>query len=337
MSIHIIAEAGSNYNGSVELAKKLTRVAKAAGADSVKFQIINTSGLYKAGDYAFGHYDIKEVRRIRDSGILPDDSWREISEDASQQGIAFSASVFDTQGLDLLCKLNPPYIKLASCDLNNLRFLREVAARGHRMIVSTGMSTLADIEKTVGTLDKEGVNGDRLVLLHCVSAYPANLADTNLTFLQTLRSAFGTAVGFSDHTLSSEAAAVAIALGATWIEKHFTTDHTLDGFDHKHAMEPEPFAKYVQTLRDTVAALQPKVTKIGPAEEYTRQRARRGVYFSRDLPAGHCLCAADIEVVRPQSSIAADAADDVVGMILRHPVAAHSAVEWPDLEFSCQP
>ncbi|MCB1208116.1 MAG: N-acetylneuraminate synthase family protein [Verrucomicrobiales bacterium] len=332
MSVHIIAEAGSNYNGSVTLAKQLSGVAKAAGADSVKFQIIYTNGLYKAGQYAFGHYEIDDVRRVRDLGELPDEAWQEIAQDAATQGIPFSASVFDTRGLDLLCKLDPPYIKLASCDLNNLRFLREVAARGRRMIVSTGMSTLADIEKTVSTLNKEGICGDKLVLLHCVSAYPAKLEDTNLGFLQTLRSAFGTAVGFSDHTLSSEAAAVAIALGATWIEKHFTTDHTLEGFDHKHAMEPQAFQSYVETLRAAETALLPKVIKIGPAEAYTRERARRGVYFSKDLPAGHRLTEQDIEVLRPQSPIAADEADDVVGMILKHSVDAHSAVRWSDLE-----
>lgn len=203
MKVHVIAEAGSNYNGDVGLAKQLSRVARSAGADSVKFQIIYTGGLYKAGQYAFGHYDIDEVRKVRDLGVLTDSAWREIAADAKNQGISFSASVFDSRGLDLLCELDPPYIKLASCDLNNLRFLREVAGRNRKMIVSTGMSSLGDIEKAVSTLDKEGINGDNLVLLHCVSAYPADLSETNLTFLQTLRSAFGTAVGFSDHTLGT--------------------------------------------------------------------------------------------------------------------------------------
>lgn len=332
MSVHIIAEAGSNYNGSVELARQLNTVARDAGADTVKYQIIYTDGLYKAGQYAFGHYDIADVRRVRDQGQLTDEQWMSVADDAKAKGIVFSASVFDTRGLDLLCRLDPPYIKLASCDLNNLRFLREVAARGRRMIVSTGMSTLADIEKTVAALDKEGIRGEKLVLLHCVSAYPSKVADTNLTFLHTLRSAFGTAVGFSDHTLGNEAACAAVALGATWIEKHYTTDHTLEGFDHKHAMEPEPFARYCAMIREVEAALRPKVVKIGPAEAYTRQRARRGVYFKTDLPAGHVLTEADIEVLRPQSPIAADEAEILPGRVLRKAVVAHSAIEWRDLD-----
>lgn len=331
MSVHIIAEAGSNYNGSVDLARRLNTVARDAGADTVKYQIIYTEGLYKAGKYAFGHYDIEDVRRVRDEGVLSDEAWIEIAADAKAKGIVFSASVFDTRGLDLLCRLDPPYIKLASCDLNNLRFLREVAARGRRMIVSTGMSTLGDIEKAVNALDREGISGDKLVLLHCVSAYPSKVADTNLAFIPTLRGAFGTDVGFSDHTLGDEAACAAVALGASWIEKHFTTDRTLPGFDHKHAMEPEPFARYCAAVREVEAALRPKVVKIGEAEAYTRQRARRGVYYRSDLPAGHVLTDADIEVLRPQSVLAADEIDLLPGRVLRRPVAAHSAIEWRDL------
>jgi len=325
MAVHIIAEAGSNYNGSVDLAKQLNGVAANARADSVKYQIINTDELYRKGDYAYGHYKIEDIRAIRRRDELTDEQWADIRSDALSRGIAFSSSIFDTKGLDLLCTFDPPYIKTASCDLNNLRLLREIAARGRTMVVSTGMSTLGDIEKAVAALAKEGVEGEKLVLLHCVSAYPSELKDTNLTFLQTLRSAFGTAVGFSDHTLGREAACIAVALGATWIEKHFTTDHTLDGLDHKHAMEPDAFAAYVSAIRETEAALVPKVTKIGPAEAYTRQRARRGLYAANDLPAGHVLTSEDILIVRPESAIAADEIDEVVGSTLLQPVKASGA------------
>jgi N,N'-diacetyllegionaminate synthase len=332
MSVHIIAEAGSNYNGSVDLARQLNAAAAAAAADSVKYQIINTDALYRPGDYAYGHYRIEDIRAIRRRDELSDAQWTEIRADALTRGIAFSSSVFDTKGLDLLCSFDPPYIKTASCDLNNLRFLREVAARGRKMVVSTGMSTLADIEKAVSTLAKEGMEGGKLVLLHCVSAYPSALEDTNLAFLKTLRCAFGTEVGFSDHTLGREAACVAVALGATWIEKHFTTDHTLDGLDHKHAMEPGVFAEYVKAIRATEAALKPKVVKIGPAEAYTRQRARRGLYVSKDLPAGHVLTDADILIVRPESPIAADEIDAVLGCALKRSVAAFAPLSPPDLD-----
>ena len=322
MGVHVIAEAGSNYNGSVGLAKDLNSAAAQARADSVKYQIINTDALYRPGDYAYGHYSIEEIRAIRRRDELSDEQWTEIRSDALAKGLAFSASVFDTRGLDLLCSFDPPYIKTASCDLNNLWLLREIAARGRKMIVSTGMSTLGDIEKAVTALAAEGIEGDKLVLLHCVSAYPSQLSDANLVFLQTLQRAFGTEVGFSDHTLGREAACVAVALGATWIEKQLPTDKTLASLGHKDAMEPGEFGAYVQAIRDTEAALRPKTLKIGAAEAYTRQRARRGLYVARDLPAGHVLTEQDLLIVRPESELAADQADDVLGRPLARSMAA---------------
>jgi sialic acid synthase SpsE len=332
MSVHVIAEAGSNYNGSVQLAKQLNGVAADAGADSVKYQIINTDLLYRQGEYAYGHYKIEDIRNVRRRDELSDEQWAEIRDHALEAGILFSASVFDSKGLDLLCSFDPPYIKTASCDLNNLRLLREIAERGRTMVVSTGMSTLGDIEKAVATLAKEGIEGERLVLLHCVSAYPSELGDTNLIFLQTLRSAFGTAVGFSDHTLGREAACIAVALGATWIEKHFTTDQTLEGLDHKHAMEPAAFIAYVKAIRETERAMQPRVIKIGEAEAYTRQRARRGLYAAKDLQVGHVLTNEDILIVRPETSIAADRIDEIVGIKLNRALAANEPLTAGHLE-----
>lgn len=331
--VHVIGEAGSNYNGSVALAEQLNAVAALAGVDSVKYQIIHTDELYRRGQYAYGNYRIEDVRASRRRGELTDEQWGAIAADAYGRGVAFSASVFDTAGIDLLCSLDPPYLKTASCDLNNLRFLSEVAARGRTMVVSTGMSTLGDIEKAVVTLEKEGIAGEKLVLLHCVSAYPSELKDTNLAFLQTLRSAFGTAVGFSDHTLGSEAACIAVALGATWIEKHFTIDRTLEGLDHKHSMDPNAFADFVKSIRETESALRPLVVKISPAEALTRQRARRGLYAAHSMPAGHLLTSADIRIVRPESDIAADEIDAIVGRQLRLPLAA----EEPFLQAHLEP
>jgi N,N'-diacetyllegionaminate synthase len=315
MSTHIIAEAGSNYNGSQELALELCQVAFAAGADSVKFQIIYPEGLYRSGDYSYGHYDIKNVLKIRQNGVLSDDEWLSIHQHAIKIGIDFSASVFDKKGLELLLSMNPPYIKIASCDLNNLRLLREVAAYNKTMVVSTGMSTLEEIENTVNELGKVGINGDKLVLLHCVSSYPTDLCDTNITFLQTLKR-FGTAVGFSDHTLGTEAACVAVASGATWIEKHFTVDTTLEGLDHKYAMEPAPFSEYIKAIRSTENSLKQKKQKITEAEAYTKQRARRGLYAARDLPCGQILTSEDILVVRPENSISACQIDLIIGSSL---------------------
>src|SRR5690606_19626722 len=146
---HIIAEAGTNHNGDPAKAKELIDLAHRAGADSVKFQIINPWSLYLPGTYSYGHYDINKVIEIRQSTVLSDDTYRDLAAYSRQQGIPFSASVFDEPGLDLLCSLDPPYIKIASCDLNNIRFLRKVVERGKKVVLSTGMSSLQDIEKTL--------------------------------------------------------------------------------------------------------------------------------------------------------------------------------------------
>lgn len=322
MSVHIIAEAGSNYNGSVELACKLNQVAADAGADSVKYQIIYPEGLYRQAVYTYGHYDIKEVLRIRQEGVLSDEDWKRVYLDAKARGILFSSSVFDLRGLDLLMEMDPPYLKTASSDLNNIRFLRELASRGKKMIVSTGMATLSEIEKSVDVIVKQGLPLSQIVLMHCVSAYPTSLDDTNLAFIETLKNTFGTSVGFSDHTQGNEAACVAVGLGVEWIEKHYTLDNTLPGFDHKYAMEPSQFANYVSSIRAVEVSLAPQDQKIGDAEAYTKQRARRGMYVSKSLPAGHILTDQDILIVRPENSIPASDIDVIIGMQLLQPLDA---------------
>lgn len=308
---HIIAEAGTNHNGSKEKAIALINLAARAGADSVKFQIINPWGLYLPGQYSYGHYDIKKVIEIRQSTVLPDETYRELNTVSKAAGIAFSASVFDKEGLDLLCSMDPPYIKIASCDLNNIRFLKQVAERGKKIVLSTGMSSLQDIEKTMNELSKKA--RPDIVLLHCVSVYPAKTEQANLSFLTTLKKTFGTEVGFSDHTGESTAACMALALGATWFEKHFTTDRTQEGFDHAYAMEEEGFTKYVSDIRAAEIAMQPKDEKISDAERYTRKRARRSLYASRNIKSGEVITDDLILCVRPEGIMNADDIDLIVG------------------------
>lgn len=309
--IHIIAEAGTNHNGSKEKAKELIDVAARAKADSVKFQIINPWGLYLPGEYSYGHYDIKKVIQLRESTVLSDDTYRELANYCQEKGITFSSSVFDKAGLDLLCSLDPPYIKIASCDLNNLRFLRQVAETGRKVVLSTGMSTLQDIEKSILEIEKSG-NIQNFILLHCVSVYPATVAQTNLSFLSKLKSTFDMEVGFSDHTGDSLAAVMALSLGATWFEKHFTTDRTQEGLDHAYAMEEEGFTQYVKDLRDAEDALVPKVDKISEAELYTRKRARRSLYASRDMQVGEIIRDEDVLCVRPEGILDADEIDLII-------------------------
>ena len=309
--IHIIAEAGSNNNGQLSKAKKLVDIAKRCNANSVKFQLINTWGLYLPGKYEYGHYDIKEVIKFREDGEMTDTEYEALAEYCRKQEISFTASVFDKRGLDLMLKFNPMYIKLASCDLNNIRFLRRVAETGKKVVLSTGMSTLHDVEQAVKVMVNAG-NSD-LVLMHCVSIYPAYLEQTNLRFIEILKKVFGFPVGFSDHTGNSIAACVALSLGATWFEKHFTEDKNQEGLDHKHAMDESELAGYVRDIRDTEVALLLKEEKISEDERYTRKRARRSLYAATNLPFGHLIKDEDILCVRPEGIMSADQIDLLVG------------------------
>ncbi len=320
---HVIAEAGANHNGSLDEALRLIDLASRAGADSVKFQIIDPDELYLPGDYEYGHYDIREVVAMRRRFMLPDDAYRQLADRARELGLDFSASVFDRRGLELLCSLQPAYVKVASTDLNNVRFLRQVAEKGVRMILSTGMSSLAEIEFSVREILRTGFHD--LVLMHCVSVYPARLEETNLSFIDVLASRFGFPVGFSDHTEGAIAAAIAIAKGATYIEKHVTRDRAQEGFDHHHAMDEAGMTTYVSDLRAAQAAIREAADKVGEAERATRKRARRALYAAREMQAGETIRDEDILILRPENAMSASQCDDLVGKVLTKGIARHEA------------
>lgn len=320
--VHIIAEAGTNHNGSVVNGKRLIDLAARAKADTIKFQIIDPDHLYLPGKYEFGHYDIDQVRATRKRFMLSNTQYLELANYATDQGVPFTASIFDQSGLDFLAGLHPSYIKIASTDLNNTRLLRSVAEKGIRMILSTGMSSLADIEHSIAEILRTGFSD--LVLMHCVSVYPVKLEETNLSFIDTLRSAFGFPVAFSDHTEDSIAACIALTKGVSYIEKHFTCDRQAEGFDHAYAAENDQFVRYVADIRAAEASLRVASTKINDRERYTRKRARRSLYASRNLQAGDVIQDSDILVVRPENIMSADQVDIVVGSRLAADLAAYA-------------
>jgi N,N'-diacetyllegionaminate synthase len=320
--VHIIAEAGTNHSGSVANGKRLIDLAVRAKADTVKFQIIDPDHLYLPGQYEFGHYEIDKVRAMRKRLMLTDAQYRELAEYARTAGVLFTASVFDLHGLDFLAGLRPPYIKIASTDLNNVRFLRQVAEKGIRIILSTGMSSLGDIEHSVTEILRTGFRD--LVLMHCVSAYPAKLEEINLPFIDTLRSAFGFPVALSDHTESSIAACLALTKGVVYIEKHYTYDRNSEGFDHAYACEGDAFIQYTADIRAAEQALAVPPAKLGERELYVRKRARRSLYAARDLKTGEAIRDTDVLVRRPQSTMAADKIDEVVGRRLSQDMAQYA-------------
>jgi N,N'-diacetyllegionaminate synthase len=330
--VHIIAEAGSNYNGDINYAKKLIDIAATLKVDSVKFQIINTYGLYLPGKYEYGNYDIKDVLNFRDKCMLKDSEWLELSNYSSNLGIPLTASVFDKKSLDLYMKMNPPYIKIASGDLNNLSFLRQVSECNKPMILSTGMATLGEIENSVNDLTKH--NFSKIILMHCTSIYPATLEQSNLYVIDVLKSAFGFEVGFSDHTGTSHAACMAMAKGATWFEKHFTFDNTLDGLDHKHAQDEAGFRQYVSDLKNAQKALTIPKNKVSEGEILTKKRARRGVYAAHNIKKGKKIEYDDILIVRPENDINVKDIDKIIGGVADEDINMHEPISWNMLKLS---
>ncbi|EKD29064.1 MAG: hypothetical protein ACD_79C00090G0004 [uncultured bacterium] len=320
-TLHIIAEAGTNHNGKISLAKKLVDIAVRVRANSIKFQMINTRGLYLPGIYEYGHYDIKEVIRLREKTRFSESQYRELSEYCVLKNIPVTCSVFDLDALNLLMKFNPLYIKIASCDLNNIRLLRQVAQAGKKMVLSTGMSTLKEIERTLKELDKIGFHD--IVLMHCVSLYPALLKQTNLKFIEVLKKNFGFEVGFSDHTRGCIAACMALSLGATWFEKHFTLNRKLKGLDHAHALGEKELLQYVSDIHEARASLLLRKDKISDLENYTKKRARRSLYAAKDMQKGECLKNEDVLIVRPENIMQADYIDRIIGKKLKKNVSQY--------------
>jgi len=248
----IIAEAGVNHNGSIELAKKLIDAAKDAGADAVKFQTFKTENVvvkdaqkaeYQKETTGEGsQYEM--IKKLE----LTEEDFRELADYAKEKDIMFLSSPFDKESVDLLNELDVPAFKVGSGEITNLPLLRYIAKKEKPIILSTGMSTLGEIEEALDVIRSEGV--EDIILLHCVSNYPARIEDVNLRALGTLKQAFKLPVGFSDHTLGITAPIAAVALGACVIEKHFTLDRNLPGPDHKASLEPEELKEMAKAIRE---------------------------------------------------------------------------------------
>lgn len=323
--VHIIAEAGTNHNSSPDIACRLIDVGKQAGADSIKFQLIYPEGLYLENLLVDGEYQVNPVVVQRRAQLIPDEKWREIFAYGRDAAIPTTASVFDSRGIRFMDDLDVPYLKIASTDLNNGPLISEALATGRKVVISTGMSTLAEVDRTMEIVGRTA-SPEQVVLLHCVSVYPAPTAIMNLGFISTLKAAFDVEIGFSDHTESSIAASMAIALGATWIEKHYTLDRKAEGFDHAYAMEPDMLAGYIADLRAAEAAITRPASKLTEQEATTAKRARRSLYAARDLKQGEVLTAEDVLIVRPSGPMMPNDRELIVGRPLARDVRRSEAL-----------
>ncbi len=329
----LIAEAGVNHNGDPDLARRLVDAAVAAGADAVKFQTFSAERLATAAapqaDYQRRNTGIEESQRAMLHRLeLTAEAHRELMARCRERGILFLSSPFDEEGADLLDALGVLAFKIPSGEITNTPFLAHVARKGKPLILSTGMSTLAEVDTAVTIIRQAG--NPPLALLQCVSNYPAAPEDINLRAMATLREAFQVPVGYSDHADGIEIALGAVALGACIIEKHFTLDRALPGPDHKASLEPAELAAMVQGIRRVELALGDGVKRPANGERNTASVARKSLVAAGDLPAGCVLRRDHLAIRRPGTGLPPGRLESVLGRRLRRALAA-GAVLTEDL------
>jgi len=330
----IIAEAGVNHNGSLELALQLIDAAKASGADAVKFQSFRADLLatrsackapYQERTTAEAESQFEMLERLQ----LDATAHRRLADYCHQVGIQFLSSPFDAQSADLLAAMNVPLYKIPSGEITNLPFLEHIARKSKPIILSTGMSTLGEVEEAVYALQAAGAT--QLTLLHCVTEYPAPYAEVNLRAMQTLKVAFGLPVGYSDHTPGIEIAIAAVALGAVVVEKHFTLDRSLPGPDHHASLEPAELQQMVEAIRHVEAALGTGVKAPAACELPNLPVARKSLVAARAMQTGHRLSASDLEIKRPGSGLAPKLLPALIGRTLRVSVDKDDILQWDHL------
>ncbi|MBI1335663.1 MAG: N-acetylneuraminate synthase [Phycisphaera sp.] len=320
-----IAEAGVNHNGDTRLAHRLVDAAAKAGAWAVKFQVFRAdqtagSDARKAEYQARQTGDGTQSQRDMLAQLeLPFEVYREVKAHCDEAGIVFLASPFDLQSATFLAEIGSPAIKIPSGEITHTALLRHVARLGLPLLVSTGMSSLDEVDACLKTLRDAGQR--EVVLLHCLSNYPADPGEVNLRAMATMRDRYQIPVGFSDHTLGATVAIAAAALGAAVIEKHLTLDRSMVGPDHAASLEPGEFAEMVRGIGLVESALGDGEKKPMPSELNTRDVARRSLVASRDLPVGHVLTAEDFVALRPGTGVCADRLDELIGKKLARPLA----------------
>ena len=355
--VTVIAEAGVNHNGDLDLALALVDAAHEAGADVVKFQTFTAENIVlpsaPKADYQRRTTSVAESQFDMLKGLeLSAQDHVRLVERAQQRGIEFLSTPFDRPSLRFLVdELRLDRIKLPSSDLRNLPLLMDAARSGASIILSTGMASLGEVEHSLKTLafgyartglpsgqsDLDGAYADpqaramladRVILLHCTSDYPASIDDVNLLAMVTLGSAFGVRVGYSDHTRGTSVAQAAVALGACVIEKHLTLDNTMEGPDHAASSEPAEFAGLVSGIRDVERALGSGTKSPTPAELANRRTMRKGLYAARTVPAGTVITEADLAVVRPQSIEGPESYYEWLGRVAPRSFGVGDEITW---------
>ena len=322
MSNHtlIIAEAGVNHNGSIELAKKLVEKATDAGVDYIKFQTFKASKLVtkaaKQAEYQqknIGKEDDRQYQMLKKLELSSEE--HDILIDYCKElGIKFFSTAFDFDSIDYLHSLSLGLWKIPSGEVTNYPFLKRIAAFNEPTILSTGMCDMEDVKAAVEALYKNGLSKENLILLHCNTEYPTPFEDVNLKAMDALRKEFGVEVGYSDHTKGIEVPIAAVALGATVIEKHFTLDHNMEGPDHKASLEPDELKAMVSAIRNIEKAVGGDGTKhVSDSEKKNIAIARKSIVAACDMKAGEVFTEQNLTVKRPGSGISPMRWEELLG------------------------
>lgn len=320
MSVFIIAEAGVNHNGSIELAKKLIDVASDAGADAVKFQTFKADKLVSK-DAQKANYQ-KETTDAQESQYemikkleLDMDTHKELIAYCKEKNIMFLSTPFDLDSIDLLNDLGLEIFKIPSGEITNLPYLRKIGSLQKNVILSTGMADIGEIEDALDVLVEAGTKKEDITILHANTMYPTPMEDVNLKAMVTIGQTFNVAFGYSDHTLGIEVDIAAVAMGASCIEKHFTLDKTMEGPDHKASLEPDELKAMVKAIRNIEVALGSSIKKPSPSEKPNIQVARKSIVASNPIKKGEILSEENLAIKRPGNGISPMRWDEIIGSI----------------------
>ncbi len=327
---YFVAEIGSNFDGEIDRARHLIRLAKECGANAAKFQsfipeeIIRPEGFVNPeGFQARWSRPVHEVYR---TAMLPREWHRPLKEYCGEVGIEFLSSPYDVGAVSLLDELGVSAHKMGSGEITNLQFLSHIARSGKPVILGTGASTFAEVARAVEVLRESGCS--ELILLQCITSYPSCIESAEIRAMSKMGEAFDCLVGYSDHSPGALVPIAAVCLGACMIEKHFTDDCSREGPDHPFAMEPDAFRSMVDQIKLLEKALGSGEKRVMEEEVRTRAAQRRGLWFVRDCAAGQLLTEDDIKVLRPAHGISPEALSWVVGMRLQADVSAGTPVRW---------
>ncbi len=333
----IIAEAGVNHNGEVELAKQLIEVAAQCGVDYVKFQTFKATKLVskqaKQADYQTQNMGKVEsqyemLKRLE----LTEEEHRILKNHCYENNIGFLSTGFDPDSLNFLSKIGVDLWKIPSGELTNLPYLRYMASQPQPLVLSTGMATFHEVESALKVLTSKGKSKDEITLLHCTTEYPTPYKEVNLNAMVTMENRFQIKVGYSDHTKGIEIPVAAVAMGATLIEKHFTLDNNLPGPDHKASLEPGELKQMVDSIRNVEIALGDGIKKPSISEMKNIKAARKSIHISNDLDKNHIIQENDLEMKRPGDGISPMEMDAVIGKCIRRSISAGEMLSWEDLK-----